>query len=127
MTNVVNEHVCFTLTSVKNKVSAQLLKYDMYGKANDAATIEFLLTSLDPGLEEDIRDKLLDTDPFPVVWLTLITKVTSQGIEQFEALKIKICSIKSLPSTLVKTLKKWSQSTRSWHASSLWLVSTTIT
>ena len=92
MYNVVESHNRFLLKNVQAK-SLQLrrTKFDSYDVLNDESAIKFLLNSLDPKLEQEVKGKLDKKNwTFVIAWLTFIETVTATSTAKFERLKNRI-------------------------------------
>ena len=94
MTNVVLDHVRFTLDSIKVQMKAQEAKYDSYDLANDKTAKEFVLASLTTDFRQAIRDVMRKEDPFPVLWVRIIEKIQSTSVERFDDIKEAIKRLK---------------------------------
>ena len=92
MNDVVESHNRFLLKNVQAK-SLQLrrTKFDSYDVLNDESAIKFLLNSLDPKLEQEVKGKLDKKNrTFVIAWLTFIETVTATSTAKFERLKNRI-------------------------------------
>ena len=65
MSNVVLDHVRFTLDSIKVQMKAQEAKYDSYYLANDKTAKEFVLVSFSTDFRQAIRGCHAQGRPFP--------------------------------------------------------------
>jgi hypothetical protein len=90
MVSVVSKHTRFTVDSATALTRAQAKKYDDNDRDNDTAATVCLLDSVSPNLKKRIRNRIADTDPFPIDWIEFVTLVLSTSIDRYEKLKQRI-------------------------------------
>jgi len=90
MVNSVKGHYRFSIDSCSKMIATQLLKYDAYDRTNNLEATNFLFNSLSKDLSQELRDVIVDEDPFPVVFVHLMNLLRSTSIDRFENIKVKI-------------------------------------
>ena len=90
MTCCVSHHTRLSVDTATETMKTQLQNYDSYDKSNDDDATKFLYASLSDELNKDLRSTSEDSDPFPVVFLRLISIVQPRTIQRFNNIKERI-------------------------------------
>jgi hypothetical protein len=106
MSNVIKEHVRFTLNITQRGMAMQAILYDKYDRENDHAAVDFLMDSLNTDLSKKVDKRLEEADSSPIVWLNLLKLVQSTSIEASRTFTI-VSRGAAHPTTQAKTLRSW--------------------
>ena len=93
--SVLDNHALFDMKEGVDEANELLEnEFDEYTLAADRDGKKYLLNSLDPYLETQLRAKVKDSDCFVAYWLRLIHIIKSVSVDRFEAIKDRIKSRK---------------------------------
>lgn len=91
MVSIITDHAKFTMEEAETAEREQFTKhYDLYDKSNVIDAIEYVTSTLDDHLEEQVHQVQVAGEGFIVFWMKLMSIIKSTSIDYYESIKTKI-------------------------------------
>ena len=92
--SVITDHARYTLDEARVLAEEFKTKWDSFDKINNFYAKKMLISSLHPDLQTDVRRKITENDPFPIIWLVMVERIQSTSTNRWALVKKRMESRK---------------------------------